>query len=128
MFSPEFKGFKFNIGEDEIVYTPGSASELKKAQDSPLNFINKYLDSSGFIKDAEGYHKSLAVAMNPEKFAQFFYEQGKSKATDDVIRNTKNINMSERTAPEVSAKSGLQVKAVSEPSSKGLRIKSIKKS
>ena len=127
LFSPEFKGFKFNIGEDEIVYTPGSASELKKAQDSPLNFINKYLDSSGFIKDAEGYHKSLAVAMNPEKFAQFFYEQGKSQATDDVIRKTKNINMSERTAPEVSAKSGFQVKAVSEPSSKGLRIKSIKK-
>ena len=128
LFSPEFKGFKFNIGEDEIVYTPGSASELKKAQDSPLNFINKYLDSSGFIKDAEGYHKSLAVAMNPEKFAQFFYEQGKSQATDDVIRKTKNINMSERTAPEVSSKSGLQVKSVSQPSSRGLKIKSIKKS
>ena len=128
LFSPEFKGFKFNIGEDEIVYTPGSASELKKAQDSPLNFINKYLDSRGFIKDAEGYHKSLAVAMNPEKFAQFFYEQGKSQATDDVIRKTKNINMSERTAPEVSTKSGLQVKSVSQPSSRGLKIKSIKRS
>jgi len=38
LFSPEFKGFKFNIGEDEIVYTPGSASELKKAQESPLKF------------------------------------------------------------------------------------------
>ena len=127
VFSSEFKGFKFNIGEEEIVYTPGSASELRKAQETPLNFVNKYLDSNGFIKDAEGYHKSLAVAMNPEKFAQFFYEQGKSQATDDVIRKTKNINMSERTAPEVSAKSGLQVKAVSQPSSKGLRIKSIKK-
>jgi hypothetical protein len=127
VFSSEFKGFKFTIGENEIVYTPGSASELRKAQETPLNFVNKYLDSNGFIKDAEGYHKSLAVAMNPEKFAQFFYEQGKSQATDDVIRKTKNINMSERTAPEVSAKSGFQVKAVSEPSSKGLRIKSIKK-
>ena len=66
--------------------------------------------------------------MNPEKFAQFFYEQGKSKATDDVIRKTKNINMSERTAPEVSSKSGLQVKSVSQPSSSGLKIKSIKRS
>ena len=127
VFSSEFKGFKFNIGEEEIVYTPGSASELRKAQETPLNFVNKYLDSNGFIKDAEGYHKSLAVAMNPEKFAQFFYEQGKSQATDDVIRKTKNINMSERSAPEVSVKSGFQVKAVSQPSSKGLRIKSIKK-
>ena len=128
LFSPEFKGFKFNIGEEEIVYTPGSASELKKAQESPLNFINKYMDSNGFIKDASGYHRSLAMAMNPDKFAQFFYEQGKSQATDDVIRKTKNINMSERTAPEVSSKSGLQVKSVSQPSSSGLKIKSIKRS
>ena len=128
VFSSEFKGFKFKIGEDEVVYSPGSASELRKAQETPLNFVNKYLDSKGFIKDAEGYHKSLAVAMNPEKFAQFFYEQGKSQATDDVIRKTKNINMSERTAPEVSSKSGLQVKSVSQPSSRGLKIKSIKRS
>jgi hypothetical protein len=128
VFSSEFKGFKFSIGENEVVYTPGSASELRKAQETPLNFVNKYLDTNGFIKDAEGYHKSLAVAMNPEKFAQFFYEQGKSQATDDVIRKTKNINMSERTAPEVSSKSGLQVKSVSQPSSRGLKIKSIKKS
>ena len=127
VFSSEFKGFKFNIGENELVYSPGSASELKKAQESPLNFINKYMDSQGFMKDAEGYHRALAIAMNPDKFAEFFYEQGKSQATDDVIRKTKNINMSERSAPEVSVKSGFQVKAVSQPSSKGLRIKSIKK-
>ena len=127
VFSSEFKGFKFTIGENDVVYSPGSASELKKAQETPLNFVNKYLDSNGFIKDAEGYHKSLAIAMNPEKFAQFFYEQGKSQATDDVMRKTKNVNMTERSAPEVSVKSGFQVKAVSQPSSKGLRIKSIKK-
>jgi hypothetical protein len=127
VFSSEFKGFKFNIGENELVYSPGSASELKKAQESPLNFINKYMDSQGFMKDAEGYHRALAIAMNPDKFAQFFYEQGQSQATDDVIRKTKNVNMTERSAPEVSVKSGFQVKAVSQPSSKGLRIKSIKK-
>ena len=127
VFNTEFKGFKFKIGEDQVVYTPGSASELKKAQETPLNFVNKFLDSNGYLKDAEGYHRSLAIAMNPEKFAQFFYEQGKSQATDDVMRKTKNVNMSERNAPEVSVKSGFQVKAVSQPSSKGLRIKSIKK-
>ena len=128
VFSSEFKGFKFNIGDNDIVYAPGSASELKKAQETPLNFVNKYLDSNGFIKDAEGYHKALAIAMNPDKFAQFFYEQGKSQATDDVIRKTKNVDMTERSAPQVSAKSGFQVKSVSQPSSRGLRIKSINKS
>ena len=75
----------------------------------------------------KGYHRALAVAMNPDKFARFFYEQGKSHATEDVMRKTKNINMSERNAPQSAAKSGFQVKAVSQPSSKGLRIKSIKK-
>ena len=127
VFGSEFKGFKFDIDQGEIVYSPGSASELKKAQETPLNFINKFMDSKGFISDAEGYHKALALAMNPEKFAKFFYEQGKSQATDDVIRKTKNINMSERTAPQISVKSGFQVKSVSQPSSRGLKIKSIKK-
>ena len=127
VFGPEFKGFKFKIGESNIVYNPGSASDLKKAQETPMNFVNKFLDANGYLKDAEGYHRSLAIAMNPEKFAQFFYEQGKSQATDDVMRKTKNVNMSERNAPEVSVKSGFQVKSVSQPSSRGLRIKSIKK-
>ena len=127
LFTPEFKGFKFKIGEDEMVYSPGTAAEIKKTNATPLNLINKYLDSNGFIKDAEGYHKALALAMNPEKFAQFFYEQGKSQATDEVIRKTKNVNMTQRNAPEVSVKSGFQVKSVSQPSSRGLKIKSIKK-
>jgi len=128
VFSTEFKGFKFKVDESDITFSPGNASELRKAQDTPMNFVNKFLDESGMLKDAEGYHRSLAIAMNPEKFAQFFYEQGKSNATEDVIRKTKNINMSERTAPEVSTKGGMQVKAVSSPSSNGLRIKSIKRS
>ena len=40
LFSSEFKGFKFNIGDNEIVYSPGSAAELRKAQDTPMNFVN----------------------------------------------------------------------------------------
>ena len=49
-----------------------------------MNFVNKYLDDKGLMKDAAGYHKALAVAMNPEKFAQYFYEQGKSNATEEL--------------------------------------------
>ena len=128
VLNPEFKGFKFNIGETDYVYSPGSVSDIKKAHQTPMNLLNKFMDTEGYIKDAEGYHKALAVAMNPEGFAKFFYEQGKSQATDDVMRKTKNIEMSERQAPQVATKSGFQVKSVSQPSSKGLRIKSIKKS
>ena len=128
VLNPEFKGFKFNIGETDYVYSPGSVSDIKKAHQTPMNLLNKYMDTEGYIKDAEGYHKALAVAMNPEGFAKFFYEQGKSQATDDVMRKTKNIEMSERQAPQVATKSGFQVKSVSQPSSRGLRIKSINKS
>jgi len=92
-----------------------------------MNFVNKYIDDKGLLTDPEGYHRSLAIAMNPEKFASFFYEQGKSNATEDVMRKTKNINMTERTAPEVSTKGGMQVKSVSTPSSNGLKIRSIKR-
>tara|TARA_R100000353_G_scaffold6941_3_gene8883 strand:- start:15 stop:1190 length:1176 start_codon:yes stop_codon:yes gene_type:complete len=128
LFSSEFKGFKFNIGDNEIVYSPGSAAELRKAQDTPMNFVNSFLDSNtGLIKDAEGYHRSLAMAMNPDKFAEFFFEQGKAYATEDVMRKTKNVDMKERSAPEVSTKGGFRVKSVSQPSSRGLKIKSIKK-
>ena len=127
LFNSEFKGFKFNLDESDIYFTPGSASELKKAQETPMNFVNKFVDDKGLLNDPEGYHRSLAIAMNPDKFAQFFYEQGKSSATEDVMRKTKNINMSERNTPEAVAKSGFQVKSVSSPSSNGLKIKSIKR-
>ena len=127
VFNNEFKGFKFNLDESEVYFSPGSASELKKMQETPMNFVKKFLDDQGLLKDAEGYHRSLAIAMNPDKFARFFYEQGKSSATEDVMRKTKNINMSERSSPETVVKSGFQVKSVSSPSSSGLRIKSIKR-
>lgn len=127
VFSKDFKGFEFDINDKKILFAPASASELKSAQSSPLNFVNKFLDESGLIKDAAGYHKSLSIAMNPEKFAKFFYEQGQADATDDVLRKTKNINMSERRAPEVVNKGGMQVKAVAPDSGKGLKIRSIKK-
>jgi hypothetical protein len=127
VFSKDFKGFEFDVNDKKITFAPASGSELKSLQSSPLNFVNKFLDESGLIKDAAGYHRSLSIAMNPEKFAKFFYEQGQADATDDVLRKTKNINMSERRAPEVVNKGGMQVKAVAPDSGRGLKIRSIKK-
>jgi len=127
VFGGEFKGFEFSIDDDKKVsFSPGDAAEIKSMQENPQNFINKFLDENGLLKDAVGYHKSLAVAMNPEKFAKFFYEQGKSEAVDDVMRKTKNVNMSERRTPEVTSKGGTQIKALNPGSGRGLRIKSKK--
>ena len=128
VFDSEFKGFEFNVNNKKVTFAPGDASELKKNQSSPQNFINKFLDEQGLMKDAAGYHRSLSIAMNPDKFAKFFYEQGLSDATEDVMRKTKNINMSERRAPEVSKTTdGMQVKAINPDSGRNLRIRSIKR-
>lgn len=123
VFSDGFKGFEFSIDDKSYVYTPGDRTELKKLQQTPEAWLNKYLDDKGLVKDAAGYHKSLAVAMNPEKFAQFFYEQGQANAVDDVMRKTKNINMSERSAPQSTTKGGLKIRAVNQDSGRGLKIK-----
>jgi len=127
LFGKDFKGFDFNIDNKKFTFTPGEAAELKKAQATPSNFIAKFLDENGLIKDAAGYHRSLAMAMHPEKFAKFFYEQGLSDATTDVMRKTKNINMTTNRAPEVTRADGMQVKAVNPDSGRSLKIRSAKK-
>lgn len=127
VFTEDFKGFDFVLDDKTVTFSPGDAQTIKKNQETPMNFINKYLDDKGLISDAAGYHRALSIAMNPDKFAQFFYEQGKSEATEDVIRKTKNINMTERKTPEITNKGGFQVKSVNPDSGRGLKIRSIKR-
>jgi len=125
VFNQEFKGFEFNIGERSLVYSPADKDELRKLQDSPMPWIQKHTDEQGLLTNAHDYHRSLAMAMNPEKFAEFFYEQGKAEAVDDLMKKTKNVNMSDRSVPQVAAsKGGMQVRAVSPSSGKGLKIRS----
>jgi len=119
VFSNEFKGFEFELGDNKITYSPGDASELKSKQSNVLNFINKFMDEeTGMINDAKGYHRALSLAMNPEKFAKFFYEQGKSEGVEGVVRRT----------PEVATiKGGMKVRALNSDSGSSLRIKSLKR-
>jgi len=127
VFTDDFKGFDFVLDDKTVTFSPSDVQTNKKNQETPLNFVNKYLDDKGLINDAVGYHRALSLAMNPDKFANFFYEQGKSEATEDVMRKTKNINMSERRAPEVTNKGGMTVKSVNPDSGRGLKIRSIKR-
>ena len=128
VLNDDFKGFDFNINDKKLSFSPGNLSEIKKNHSSPQNFINKFLDENGLMKDAQGYHKSLAMAMNPDKFAKFFYEQGQADATEDVTSKIKNINMSERKVSEASNRvDGMQVKSLSPESGSGLKIRSMKR-
>jgi hypothetical protein len=124
----DFKGFDFKIGEDTFTFKPGETDRIKEQQMDYQGFVRKFIDKdTGMLSDAAGYHRALAVAMNPNKFASFFYEQGKSDATESVTRRMKNVDMTERKAPQVSnRKDGLQIKSISTPSSTGLKIKSRK--
>ena len=124
----DFKGFDFKIGEDTFTFKPGETDRIKEQQMDYQGFVRKFIDKdTGMLSDAAGYHRALAVAMNPNKFASFFYEQGKSDATESVTRKMKNVDMTERKAPQVSnRKDGLQIKSISTPSSRGLKIKSKK--
>jgi hypothetical protein len=124
LFSDEFKGFEFNVNDERITFKPADAAELKSSQQSPMNFINKYIGEDGLLKDAAGYHKALSVAMNPEKFAKFFYEQGQAAAVDGMAKRSKNIDMDTRRAPEITKKGGMQVRSVNQDSGRGLKIRS----
>ncbi len=125
----DFKGFDFKIGDTTLTFNPGDSSKIKEAQTNSNSFVKKFVDQeSGLLTDAAGYHRALAIAMNPERFAQFFYEQGKTDATEDVTRKMKNVDMTERRTPQLTRqnKDGLQIKSISTPSSRGLKIRSNK--
>jgi len=127
LFTNEFKGFEFNVNDKAMTFKPAEASELRKSQETIFNFIDKYTDDNHFVTDAEGYHRALSVAMNPDKFAKFFYEQGKADAVDDVSRKSKNIDMDMRRTPETTTKGGFKVKSLNQDSGRGLKIKSAKR-
>ena len=126
VFSKDFKGFDFKVDDKEFSFAPTDAKSLKAEQSDIMNFINRFIDDKGLVSDAAGYHRALAVAMNPEKFAKFFYEQGKAEAVEDVSKKSKNIQMDTRQAPAQMNATGFKVKAMNPSSGRGLKIKSYK--
>jgi|TARA_R110000737_G_scaffold35998_3_gene55201 hypothetical protein len=128
VFNDEFKGFEFEVGGNKINFKPGDAKELNSLQSNVSNFVNKYMDTeTGLMNDPKGYHRALSMAMNPDKFAQFFYEQGVAATVDNVSKKSKNINMDVRPANQSVTKNGQTIRAISSDSSRGLKIRSTKK-
>jgi ribosomal protein L15 len=69
------------------------------------------------MSDANGYHKSLFTAMNPDAIANHFYEQGKADALKESIAKSKNVDMAPRQQHGVIEASGLKVKVLGDNSS-----------
>jgi len=113
LFSKDFKGFDFAVGDKKFRYNVNDVEAVKSTQSDINNFVKKFLNDKNEMSDAGGYHKSLFTAMNADKIANHFYEQGKADAMKDSISKAKNIDMNPRGAhQEVDAPNGWKVRSV----------------
>jgi len=96
LFNKEFKGFEYNIGEKRFRFNVKDSDTVKSTQSDINNFVKKFLNKNNEMEDAKGYHKSMFTAMNADKIASHFYEQGKADALKNSVAKAKNINMDPR--------------------------------
>ena len=122
IFSDEFKGFEFKVGDKKYRYNIKDKQEVQDRQSNILNILDKYINKDNMLQDANGYHKALFVADNADAVANHFYEQGKADAIKQLNAESKNINMEPRKAGVVET-GGLKVRAISGDDSSKLRIK-----
>jgi hypothetical protein len=127
LLNNDFKGFDFNLGEKKFRYGVQNASQVGETQSDINNIVGKFLDDKGNVKDPAGYHKAMYAAMNADKIASHFYEQGKSDAIKEVVSTSKNPSTNEpRKAPGDVYINGLKVRAISGTDSSQLKIKTRK--
>ncbi len=124
LFSDEFEGFEFNLGEKKFNYKVQNTSSVVEKQSNLNTFVKKFLNNEGEVVDTVGYHKAMYAADNADTIANHFYEQGKADALKDVMAKSKNITNEPR--PQVGSDvfiNGLKVTAVSGADSSKLKFK-----
>ena len=125
-FTNEFKGFDFNVGEKKFRYGLQDPNKVAENQSSINNFVGKFLDESGNIKDTKGYHKAIYIASNADKIINHFYEQGRTDATKEIVSSSKNPSTEPRQTSSGEFVNGIKIKSISGPDSSKLRIKTKK--
>ena len=117
LFNKEFKGFEYNIGEKRFRFNVKDSDTVKNTQSDINNFVGKFLNKNNEMEDAKGYHKSMYTAMNADKIANHFYEQGKADALKNSVAKSKNISMDPRQqhSGEIDA-GGIKVRVLGENS------------
>ena len=124
VFSEDFKGFEFKVGDNKYRYKVNDVAKTKEVQSDINNVISKFLDENNMIADASGYHKALFAANNADSLATHFYEQGKADAIKQISNESKNVNMDTRkTSSGVVEANGIKVRAITGDDSSKLRIK-----
>ena len=123
-FSQEFKGFDFNIGEKKFRYGLSDTDSVANTQSDLTNFVGKFLNEKGEVKDYAGYHKAIYAAENADTIANHFYEQGKADAVKDVMAKSKNVSNEPRvTSTGDVFINGMKVKAISGVDSSKLKLR-----
>lgn len=124
VFSDQFKGFEYTVGEKKYRFNVKNAEEVKNSQSDISNFIKKFLNDKNEMVDAKGYHRSLFTAMNPDAIANHFYEQGKADAIKESFTKSKNVDMDPRGVHEpVKLGNGWSVRSVDGVSASEYKIK-----
>ena len=128
LFNDEFQGFDFDLGQKKFRYKVSNPKQIGETQGDISKFISKYTNDKGVVTDTKGYHKSLYAAMNADKIANHFYEQGKADGVKTVVNGSKNItNEKPRQVADGNVfVNGLKVKSISGLDSTKLRIKTKK--
>lgn len=127
-FNNDFKGFDFNVGEKRFRYNVNNKESVANSQSNLNNFVEKFFDKNGELKNYNEYHKAIYAADNVDTIASHFYEQGKADAVKDVMAKSKNIDNAPRTTSTGDVYvGGLKVKSVSGVDSSKLKLRINKK-
>ena len=118
LFSKEFKGFEYNVGDKKYRFNVKDADKVKTSQSDINNFVKKFTNKeTSNLEDAEGYHKSLFTAMNADTIAKHFYDQGKADAIKDQVAKDKNIDLNPRKTHGEYETGGVKVRVLGDSSS-----------
>jgi hypothetical protein len=124
LFSNEFKGFEFNLGEKTLRYNVQNPNAVVEKQSNISNIIKKFLNENGEVTDVKGYHKAMYVADNSDTIMKQIYEQGKADGIKEVMAKSNNIaNEPRTTTPESLFVNGMKIKAINGVDSTKLKIK-----
>jgi len=125
LFGSEFKGFDYSVGDKNFRYKLKDPARVAETQSNIENFVNKFIDKEGNISDTAGYHKALYAAMNSDKLASHFYEQGKADGVKAIVKQSKNpvTDTPRQVAGGDVFVGGMKVKSISGSDSSKLKIK-----
>ena len=128
LFTNDFKGFDFEVGEKKFRYGVKDPNKVAENQSNINNFVEKFLDTEGNVKDTKGYHKAMYAAQNVDRIVKHFYEQGKTDGIKNVMESSKNptLDAPRQSAGEDISLGGFKVRAINGVDSSKLKIKTSK--